>query len=193
MSQIIQQQDMIIEEMKLKSAMRDRKIYFNEEVTRDSVFKIVHLLDKIVKLDKEENKKDDIEIILDCEGGDIYSGLSLASKIIHLKEVGYKVNITVNSIAMSMAFLFVAIGSKRSAYKYATLMIHQPNAGTWGRLQDIQEDVDEFCRTWDLYKKIIKENTKITDVELERLKKEKRDWYMDAETALKYGVIDEII
>lgn len=186
-------QDKLIDEIIVNSALRDRKIYFNSMVTRESVFKVIHLLDRLVELDKKQGIKDDIEIVCDCEGGIIYFGLSLISKILQLRNNGYQIITTVNSIAMSMGFMFSIVGSHRRALKYSTLMIHQPSSANWGRLQDMQEDIEETNRLWKLMKEIIIEYTNITDEKLEEIKQRKQDWYMDSSIALSYGCIDEIL
>lgn len=188
-------QDRVIDEMKLSAALNKRKIYFNEDVNRDSVFKAVYLLDRIVELDRKENKvgKEDIEIVLNCEGGIIYFGNSLISKIFQLRNMGYNVITTVDSIAMSMGAMFLICGSERRAVKYSTIMFHSPSSVTWGRLQDMEEDMEETKRLWDVMKRIIIENTDITDDKLEEIKLRKYDWYLDAETALSLNVIDKII
>lgn len=186
-------QDGVIEEIKLVSALRDRKIYFNEEVTRESVFKVLHLIDRIVNIDKKEGTKEDIEIILDCEGGTIYFGLMLVSRILELRKENYNINITVRSIAMSMGAIFLVCGSSRGAYKYATIMIHQPNSDAWGRLQDMEDDVEETNRLWGILKEIITTHTNITDKTLDRIKREKKDWFLSPEEALKLNIIDHII
>jgi ATP-dependent Clp protease protease subunit len=186
-------QDKLIDEIIVNSALRDRKIYFNSMVTRESVFKVIHLLDRLVELDKKQGTKDDIEIVLDCEGGIIYFGLALISKIIQLRNDNYKIITTVYSIGMSMGFMFSIVGSHRRALKYSTLMIHQPSSANWGRLQDMQEDIEETNRLWKLMKEIIIEYTNITDEKLEEIKQRKQDWYMDSSIALSYGCIDEIL
>jgi len=186
-------QDKIIEEMVLNSALRDRKVYFNSMVDRESVFKAIHLLDRIVSLDKKQGTKDDIEIVLDCEGGIIYFGLALISRILQLRENGYNIITTVNSIAMSMGFMFGIVGSHRRSLKYSTLMIHQPSSSTWGKLQEMQEDIEETNRLWKIMKEIIIKYTDITDGELEDIKQRKQDWYMDSNLALSKKCVDEII
>lgn len=183
----------IIDETLVSSALRDRKIYFNTDVNRHSIFKAIQLIDRIVTLDKKTNTKEDIEIILDCEGGYIYSGLALLSKIISLKNDGYKVITTVNSFAMSMGFMISVVGSHRRALKYSTFMIHQPSSAAWGCLQDMEQDVEEINRLWNTMKEIIIEYTSMTDEMLEQIKLHKKDKYMSSEEALNLGVIDSII
>jgi len=191
--EIIMPVDKVIEDIVLSSALRDRKIYFCTDVTRESVFKVIHLLDRLVYLDKKQGTKEDIELVLDCEGGIIYFGLALVSKILQLRANGYRIITTVNSIEMSMGFMFGIVGSYRRALKYSTLMIHQPSSATWGKLQDMEEDIDETNRLWKIMKEIIIEYTAITDEQLEDIKRRKHDWYLDSNSALSLRCIDEIL
>lgn len=185
--------DRFLEEMKINAALRDRRIFINEDVSGDSMFKACYLLDRLVEVDKTSGTKHDIEIVLDTYGGHIYHGLALISKIESLKEKGYKIITTVNSISMSMGFMILICGSERRALKYSRIMCHQPSSGTWGKLQDQEEDIEETRELWRKMKEIIIKNTNITDWQLEDIKKRKYDWFMWSEKALELGVIDTII
>lgn len=185
--------DRIIDEMIINSALRDRRIFLNEEVDRDSIFKVCYLLDRMVDIDKKEGKKDDIEIVLDSYGGYIYHGLALISKIETLKDMGYKIITTVNSVAMSMGFMLLLVGSERRALKHSRIMCHQPSSATWGTLQDMEENVEETQKLWIRMKELIIKYTNITDGQLEDIKSRKYDWFMWSEEALKLNVIDQII
>lgn len=185
--------DRFLEEMKINSALRDRRIFISEEVTRESMFKACYLLDRLVELDKVDGIKKDIEIILDSYGGIIYSGLSLISKIESLRESGYKIIVTVNSVAMSMGFMILLCASERRALRHARIMCHQPSSATWGKMQEQVEDLDETLELWDRMKELIIKYTRITDGQLEDIRARKFDWFMWSEEALKLGVIDNII
>lgn len=185
--------DRFLEEMKISSALRDRRIFISEEVDRESMFKACYLLDRLVELDKQDKIKKDIEIILDSYGGYIYHGLALISKIEYLREIGYKIITTVNSVAMSMGFMILLVGSERRGLKHSRIMCHQPSSSTWGTLQDMEESIEETQALWKRIKELIIKYTKITDSQLEDIKSRKYDWFMWSEEALKLGVIDKVI
>jgi ATP-dependent protease ClpP protease subunit len=63
----------------------------------------------------------------------------------------------------------------------------------WGTLKDIEDDMAETKRLWEIMKDIIKKNTKITDEMLEVIYREKRDAIYNPTQALELGVIDEIV
>lgn len=185
--------DRIQEEMKLNSALRDRRIFISDEIDRESMFKACYLLDRLAELDRKEGKKRDIEIVIDSYGGIIYHGLALISKMISMQKNGYNIIATVNSVAMSMGFMILICASRRRALEHSRLMCHQPNSGTWGTLQDMEESLEETTALWNRLKKLIIDNTDITNEQLEDIKTRKYDWFMWSEEAKKLNVIDEII
>lgn len=185
--------DRILEEMKVNAALRDRRIFINEEIDRESMFKACYLLDRLVELDKKSATKESIEFVIDSYGGHIYHGLSLISKMESLRKQGYEIITTVNSVAMSMAFVILLCGSKRRGLEHSRIMCHQPSSGTWGTLQEMEESLEETIELWNRMKQLIIKYTKITDEQLEDIKTRKYDWFMWSDEALKLGVIDEII
>lgn len=184
----------VITEMVLASAMRHRRILFNEDFNDDTAFKANYLLNRIVDIDNiEGGEKKPIEIIINSSGGSIYAGAILLGTIEYLKEQGYEIITTVNARAMSMGFMLSIVGSRRRATRYSTFLCHQPSSGMWGTLKDIEDDVAETKRLWEIMKDIIKQNTKITEEMLEVIYREKRDAIYTPQQALELGVIDEIL
>lgn len=187
--------DRFLDEMKINSAMRDRRIFVSEEVDRESMFKACYLLDRLVQMDKFEGdgQKRDIELVIDSYGGHIYHGLALIGKIESLKEQGYKIITTVHGVAMSMGFMILLCGSHRRGLKYSRIMCHQPSSAAWGTLQEQIESVEETQLLWNKMKELIIKYTDITDDQLEDIKSRKFDWFMWSEEAKRLNVIDEII
>jgi len=191
---ILQQSNFqLIQEMKISSALKNRRIYLSNEVDRETIFEVIYFLDRLRDLDFKNNTKEDIEIIVDSYGGMIYHGNALLSKIEQLKDEGYKIITTVSGVAMSMGFIIGICSSYRVGYRHSTYLAHQPSSSSWGTLKDMEDSVEETNRLWIEMKEVIKKYTKITEEELEKMKKEKRDWIFNAEEALKYGILDKII
>lgn len=192
--EILQQTNFnLIQEMKINSALKNRRIYLSNEIDRDNIFEVIYFLDRLRDLDIKNKTKENIEIILDSYGGIIYNGNSLVSKIEQLKDEGYKIITTVSGVAMSMGFIIGISSSCRQCYRHATFLLHQPSSGTWGTLKDIEDERDETNRLWEEMKSIVKKYTKITENELEIMKREKKDWIFNAEQALIYGIVDKIL
>jgi ATP-dependent Clp protease protease subunit len=110
-----------------------------------------------------------------------------------LREKGYKIITTVNSVAMSMGFMILICGSERRGLKHSRIMCHQPSSASWGTLQDMEESVEETIALWTRMKELIIKYTDITDAQLEDIKSRKFDWFMWSEEALKLKVIDKVI
>lgn len=189
--------DRIIEEMKINSAFRDRRIFINEEVDRDTMFKANYLLDRIYAIDEKEGKpvkdRKPIELVIDSYGGHIYHGLALISNIERLKEIGYVIITTVQGVAMSMGAWILSVGTIRRALRHARIMFHQPSSGSWGDLENMQRDVEETECLWQRMKDLAIKYTSVTDEKLEYHKKLRQDWFMWADEALENKIIDEIL
>lgn len=191
-------QDKTIEDMKINAALKYRKIYIDDEITAESMFKANYLVDRIIYLDDKVNipidKRSPIEIIINSPGGIIYYGLQLISIIESAKEMGYKIITTVQSIAMSMGFMILICGSERRALRHSRIMCHQPSSGSWYQeLEKNQRDNKETELLWIKMKDIIIKYTNITDDQLENIKDRCFDWFMWPEEALELNIIDTII
>lgn len=186
-------QDRTIEEMCVNSALRDRRIFLNEEIDRESIFKLTYWLDKLENIDEKMGKKEPIEIVIDSYGGSVYHTLSAISKMQSMIDKGYEIITTCHSTAFSGAFMILIAGSKRRAYRNSRLMVHNISFVTGGKHQDIIEDVEETEALWERLKEIITDRTLIQEKRLEEIKKFKYDWYFWGDEAMKYQIVDEII
>ena len=131
-----------------------------------------------------------IVIFIDSYGGAVYQCFGLLSI---MKDKGTPVHTVVTGCAMSCGFMIAIHGAHRSIHKHGTMMYHQVSTGVWGKVKDVEEEVIEAKRLQKKIEDMTLENTKITKVKLEKVYKKKKDWYLDAKTALKYGCVDELI
>jgi len=170
--------DRIMDEMRINSAMRDRRIFISEEIERDSIFKVMYWLDRLRLLDKKNNIKEPIEIVIDSYGGDAYSTIALCSKIRSMIENdGYNIITTVHTTAFSGGFWILISGSERRALSDSRIMVHSIISGTFGKHQEMIDDIEETNTMWKKLKEIVTYNTNITEERLEDIKKLKYDWY----------------
>jgi ATP-dependent protease ClpP protease subunit len=129
-----------------------------------------------------------IHLRINSYGGEIFAGLSTVDVIRSLKT---KVYTYVEGSAASAATLISIAGAKRFIGKNSFMLIHQLSsicAGTFERLEDEQEN---NRRLMTLIKALYKEYTKIPMKELDAILK--KDLWFDAQTCLKYGLVDGII
>jgi ATP-dependent Clp protease protease subunit len=131
-----------------------------------------------------------IIIHIDSYGGAVYQCFGLLSI---MKSEGTPVNTIVTGCAMSCGFLIAINGAKRSIHKHSTMMYHQVSSGSWGKIADMQDNLNEGLRLQNMIEDLTLENTKITKNKLEKVYKNKKDWFLDAKESLKWGCVDEII
>ena len=81
--------DNVYNEMIAQDALKNRRIWFNDEVDDTSCTKAIYYLNKLEKIDKLNGKKEKITLIMNSPGGIVYSGLMLISKIESMKKDGY--------------------------------------------------------------------------------------------------------
>lgn len=183
--------------MRINSALRDRRIYLSDEVDRDTIFEVMYFMDRIKDIDDMEGEPIEdrmpIEIIENSYGGNCVDGLSLISKILSFRDLGYEIITTVSGVGFSMGFMIAIVGSRRQAYRYARLMLHQPSSASWGTLKDMVDNVEETKYIWDVMKEIVIDHTDITEDMLDLIYREKRDVYYNPQEAIELNIIDEII
>lgn len=182
----------LLEQMANNSAKR-RRIVLNQEIDRDISSKFFYWLETLEKLDDIKETKEPITIVIDSYGGQIYAGMPIIGEIERLKEKGYEIITETRGVAMSMGFCIALSGSKRVSNRYARFMSHQPSSGTWGKLQDMKEDVEETEKLWTFLKEIIMKYSNITEEMLEQSRKNKTDVFYSPQELLALGGIDEIL
>jgi ATP-dependent Clp protease protease subunit len=139
----------------------------------------------------EQQSHDDIKIYIDSPGGSVYSGLGLLDTMEYIKPDIVTIN---TGLAASMAALLLCSGSdgKRKALKRTRTMIHQP-LGYLGFAQasDFEIDAREIN---SLKKELYEIISNRTGQNFDKVYKDSdRDYWMNSEEALKYGMIDEIV
>ena len=137
-----------------------------------------------------ENPDKDISIYINTPGGSVTSGLAIYDTIQFVKP---DVNTFCVGQATSMGAVLLAAGrpGKRFALPHARIMIHQPWGGVQGQATDISIQAQEILRLRSRIEEILAHHTKQN---LDKIKKDTdRDYYMSAEEAKAYGIVDEVI
>jgi ATP-dependent Clp protease protease subunit len=133
----------------------------------------------------------EINIILNSVGGEVYHGLLVFNTLEDLKQRGIQVTIEARGLCASMGVLILMGATKRIAAKYTRFLLHETSSFTYGKVSEMKEGVQELERLNAMLDEIIIERTKISKKVLEE-KTRKREWWLSAEEALKYGIIHEI-
>jgi ATP-dependent Clp protease protease subunit len=166
--------------------LRDRIIFIGDDINPHTANLIVA---QLLFLDNEDSNKD-IFLYINSPGGSVYDALAVFDTMQYVKSDIQTVGIGMQ--ASAAAFLLSSgTKGKRFLLPHATVMIHQPSSGTRGKVTDQEIDLKEALRVKKLMEEIMAKNTgqkmdKIhTDME--------RDFWMTAEEAKKYGVVDKVI
>lgn len=167
---------------------RERIIFLGREVSDSLANQIIAVM---LYLDSEDNNKP-IYLYINSPGGSVTAGLAIYDTMQHIKsEV---VTICVGLAASMGAFLLTAgTKGKRLALPHSRIMIHQPLGGVQGRRQatDIEIEANEILRMRDELNGMMAFHTGQT---IEKIAKDTdRDYFMSAQEALEYGLIDKVI
>ena len=177
-----------------------RNLYLSQQVDQESMNNlsksIVEIrendeyLKKYYSLHNLEYTPQPINLFVDSYGGAVYQCFGLLSI---MKSKGTPVDTIVTGCAMSCGFLIAIHGNHRKVYENATLMYHQVSSGVHGTAKEIEEEVIEIKRLQEKIEDMTKKYTKINSKQLEKIYKKKKDWYLDAKDAVKWGCADEIV
>ncbi len=166
--------------------LKDRIIFLGEPIN-DHTANII--IAQLLFLDAE-NSDQDIKFYINSPGGSVSAGLAIYDTMQYIKS---PVSTICIGMAASMASVLLAAGEKgkRFALPNSEVLIHQVMGGTEGQASDVKIHAEHILKTKDKMNKILALHTgqKVTTVE----KDSDRDYYMSAEEAKNYGLIDKII
>ena len=165
--------------------LKDRIILLNGEINDNTANSIVA---QLLFLDSENN--DDISIYINSPGGSITSGMAIYDTMNIIKS---DVSTICIGMSASMAAFLLSSGTKGKRYilPNAEVMIHQPLGGAQGQATEIKIAATRILKLKDKLNKILSKNT---NQPLEKIQNDtERDYFLDAEEAKKYGIIDKII
>lgn len=139
---------------------------------------------------QSEDPKKDIHLYVNSPGGSVTAALAIVDTMNHVKNniATYCVGIAASSGAI---ILSAGEKGKRFILPNAEVMIHQPLGGVEGQATDIAISAKHILKTKENLNKILAKNTNQTLAKIE--KDVERDFFMDAEEAKKYGVVDKIL
>lgn len=165
--------------------LEDRIIFITGEINNSNANIIIS---ELLYLDSLNH--DDINVYINSPGGSITSGMAIYDTMNYIKS---DVSTICVGIAASMGAFLLSCGKKgkRYALSNSEVMIHQPLGGVNGQATEIKIVATRILKLKDKLNKILSNNTNqdLSKIEIDT----ERDFYMNSEEALNYGIIDKIL
>src|SRR3954468_2077563 len=166
--------------------LKDRIIFIGSEID-DDVANLV--IAQLLFLSAQDAEKD-IHLYINSPGGSVTAGMGIFDTMQYIKP---EVSTICMGMAASMGSILLTAGAKgkRFALPNAEVMIHQPLGGVRGQATDIKIHADWILRTREKVNRILAERT---GQPLEKIERDTdRDFFMGAQEAVEYGLIDKVI
>lgn len=202
-------------ELTIEDYKSGRTLYLTGEITKSSTADIEESINDIIiddeskwsdnvaslkllgedysNLYKTKNQFPPIKLIITSQGGSVYYGLGLYDFIRNINlNTQHKINVEINGSAASMATIIMLASDVRTCGKNCSFMVHSISSLTYGKIEELKDDVKETERLNTIIKSIYKERTNIDDALLNKIEKEKLDYWMSADEALKLGLVTNI-
>ena len=139
--------------------------------------------------------KDPIKFLISTFGGNAVDMFGIYDCMRMVKDGGVEVHTVGSGKVMSAGVLLLAAGSKGSRLigKNCRVMVHPVVGGAHGPSHDIQNEVEEILQTQKQYVECLANETKLSISRLNKLISEKRNIYLSAQEAVKFGIADKIV
>lgn len=165
--------------------LMERKVFLWGMVNDESA---KHVIDRLLYLDLENHEE--IQLVINSPGGYVTSGFAIYDTITQIKS---PVSTVCSGLAASMGSILLSVGDKgrRFIQPHAKVMIHQPSGGTQGQASNIEIQAKEIIKTKEIGARILADNC---GQDFEKVMKDfDRDFWMDAEESVAYGIVDDVI
>ena len=174
-----------VQELIEEKFLEERKVFLWGQVDDASA---KHVIDRLLYLDLQNNNE--IQLVINSPGGYVTSGFAIYDTIKSLKS---PVSTVCSGLAASMVSILLSAGAKgrRFMQPHAQVMIHQPSGGARGQASNIEIQAREIIKTRELSAQILADNCgqKVDKV----MKDFDRDYWMNAEESLAYGIVDAML
>ncbi len=166
--------------------LKDRIIFLGDQID-DHLANLI--IAQLLFLDAQDSKKP-IKMYINSVGGSVTDGLAIYDTMQHIKS---PVSTICVGLSASMAAILLAGGDKglRFALPNSEILLHQVMGGATGQASDVKIKAEQILKLKDRLNKLLHKHTNQPLKKIER--DTDRDYYMTAEEALKYGLIDKII
>lgn len=166
--------------------LKERIVFLGSDIQEQTANVVVA---QLLYLAYEDPKKD-IKLYINSPGGGVYDGMAIYDTMQYVKPDIQTIGI---GLQASMGAFLLSSGAKgkRFLLPHSKVMIHQPSSGTEGKVTDMEIDLREGLAAKEMLAQILAENTgqKLSKVKADM----ERDYWMSAQEAKDYGLVDEII
>jgi len=166
--------------------LKERIIFLGTPIN-DQVANVI--VAQLLFLDREDPEKE-ISLYINCPGGEVYPGLAVYDT---MQQVQAPISTIAVGWTASLGTVLLAAGLKgrRYALPHATIHMHPAGGGARGYAPDVEIQARELLRMQDLLKNLLASHT---GQSVERITRDfDRDYFMDAQEAIEYGIIDEVL
>lgn len=190
----IDDNEMFNDKPKYLTPINSNDIYFYNDVGSESVFILNKSLTdlgkqlQIVQITYGLSIKPHINLHINSDGGEVFSALSSVDRI---ESSVVPVHSYVEGLVASAATLISVSCQKRYIRKNSIMLVHQLRSWFGGTYENFKDESKNLETITSIIKGIYLKHTKFTDSELDEILK--RDIYLDANDAIKYGLADEIV
>jgi ATP-dependent Clp protease protease subunit len=166
--------------------LKERIIFLSDEVNHHTASVVIA---QMLFLESEDPKKD-ITLYINSPGGEIQSGLAIIDTMHHIKP---DVSTVCIGMAASMGAMILSQGAKgkRFVLPNGEVMIHQPLSGVEGQASDIEIKAKHILKLKEKLYAMLADATGKTKTQVE--KDGDRDYWMSADEAKKYGIVDQVL
>lgn len=181
--------DYIFNEIEYGININDSIIYLHGDIALGNLFDLISKTRIILANRPKEKANDPITILINSNGGDVYEALGY---IDYMETLPVKVNVIARGRAMSAAAMILCCATgRRCASKRTTIMVHEASAEIFGKATDIKANADHISSLEEDFYLLMESKTNQTGDFWRKVCR--KDFYMDAQKALEYGLIDEVI
>lgn len=166
--------------------LKERIVFLGEEVNEATANTVVA---QLLHLAYEDPNRD-IYFYINSPGGSVYDGMAIYDTMQYIKPDVQTIGIGLQA-SMGAVLLSSGAKGKRFLLPHSRVMIHQPSSATQGRVSDMEISLREGLRSKEILSDIVAKNTgqKIAKVRDDM----ERDYWMDAQEAVAYGLVDKVI
>jgi ATP-dependent Clp protease protease subunit len=166
--------------------LRNRLIFLGTPITDQ----VANLIVAQLLFLNQEDRDAPINMYINSPGGQVYAGLAIYDA---MQMISNPISTVAVGVTASFGTVLLAAGKKgqRYALPHATIHLHQPLGGAQGQVTDIEIQAKEFLRLRTKLNEILMKHTDQPEDVIER--DTERDFWMDADAAVEYGLVDEVL